>query len=894
MAPKLLEHALHFTDADSQKSGFGAAGVDVLGGGRAPGLLMTVVVPASFLRRSPTMTARGPLIGRERELVSLEQALYRSPLLTLTGAGGCGKTRVALELADRAARHAEPFESCVVELAIIRNPEQLAGAVLRSVGARERGGRKAIDLLVESLVGRQILLVLDNCEHLAPEVAALADVLLDSAPELRLMVTSREPLGIAREVVFSLPPLSIPETGGDVAAVVRSDAGCFFVDRAVAADPGFALTPSTAREVVRICRELDGLPLALSLAAARVDTLTPSEIADGLARHGRLSSPPSGDALPQHRSIHASLDWSQRLLDEQERVLLRRLASFAGGWTATAARAVALPEVSDTRVRALLGGLEAKGLIVGLPTLGEERWSFLQTVAAYETEQLSLDADEADVFDRHLAWFVSWAAEADRLLLDRNMCDLIEAETPNLRLALERALERDAAGALALVASLTRHWILAEHFDEGRDASTAALAVADDSDDAATRAVVHCGAGLICTLSEDYPAAIANTQASLALVAGIEDAETEARCRQMAGMVLILTGLDLPEGLRCVSRAVELLRSSEDLLGLAWALANVAMAAGVCDQFDAARAAYEEFRQIPGASEQARLRTWAELAAAWVELVVGSADQAVAHADLALALEGDWPSMTHFIARCHRVQGLALQGRSAQALQEGRQALSRAQESGAPMATAAIQLALVIAELMDGDLDASEAGARRLMQAPQIHTRVLLHEVLAQIALARGAATDTDAQARELASDAEQSGSLRHRALADHFMGCAAALGGERGRARELLQAALAAHAELGLERGAADSLQELALLAASAGDSARAARMAAAAVSARARLGCAPVASSAERLANARERSIERDGQATWDTAWSEGEELPLADADLIRPALTWSPRSS
>jgi predicted ATPase/DNA-binding CsgD family transcriptional regulator len=823
----------------------------------------------------------GPLIGRESELLALEQALASARLVTITGAGGCGKTRVALELLGRVRARGEPIDSRVVELAIVRSADHVVDAFLRAFDARERAGRTQMEVLVQSLAGRRTVLVIDNCEHVAGEVARVVTSLVDVAPELRVLVTSREPLGVSDEVVFGLSPLGLPEASVDVAAVVRSDAGRFFVDRAAAADRNFALTPSTARSVVRICHQLDGLPLALGLAAARVGNLSAGEIADGLSRHGRLTVGLDESALPQHRSVRASLDWSYDLLDELERVLFRRVSTFAGGWDAAAARAVALPDASETEVSGLLSALEAKGLIVPVAAGGQGRWSSLQTVSDYAAQQLALDCEEEQcVHDRHMSWFHWFAVDIDSSLLTSGEHAMIDQETPNLRLALERAIERDSDVAFEMVGSLLRHWILAERFDEGRAATGRLLAAGDDVGDPAGRALVCLGAALIGTLSEDYPAAVANLQNGMALLAAADDGDLRARCLQMSGMILILTGVDLREGLRSANLAVELLRASGDLLGLAWALVNVAMAEGVCDQFDAARSAYDEFVTIPNAAQHPRLRTWAELAAAWTELIVGSPERALRHAELALELEGEWPSMTHFIMTGFRVHALALLGRADDAVAQGRQALIGAQESGAVMAGPTIEMALAIAELMAGQLDQADDRARRLLEVPQVHTVALMRETLAQIALARDDAREASVHARELAAIARQSGSPRHRAVADYLKGRAAVLDGDPDVGRDLVQAALAAYATLGIERGAADALEELALLAASNGDGARTARLAAAAATARARLSCTPVPSNTARVEAARAKFIVGDGRSAWDGAWREGEAMALADA--------------
>jgi predicted ATPase/DNA-binding CsgD family transcriptional regulator len=828
------------------------------------------------------MLPEGPLIGRETELLALEQAIGASRLVTLTGVGGCGKTRVARELAARLVGQAESLEVIVVELAVIRAAEHVVDALLRATGARERAGREPTEVLLDRLRAGCTVLVIDNCEHVIGEVRRLAASLVRSAPELRVVATSREPLGVEEELVVTLSPLRLPVAGaGAVAAVVRSEAGCFFVDRAAVGDPSFALTPSTARAVVRICHELDGLPLALGLAAARVGDLTPGEIADGLSRRGRLEGGYEENELPQHRSVRASLDWSYGLLDETERVLFRRLSAFSGAWDTAAARAVALPQASETEVSALLGDLAAKGLVLAPETGDQTRWSFLQIVGEYAAEQLALDTEEQEAArDRQLGWFRAMTANIDGLLLGAGGHERIDQETPNLRLALGRALERDSSVAFAMVGSLLRHWILAEHFEEGRAATARVLGDGAQVDDAAAWALVHLGAALIGTLSEDYQAAGENLQRGLPFVGRVTDPDTRARCLQMSAMVLILTGMDLPEGVRTANLAAELMRSSGDSLGLAWALVNVAMAEGICDRFDAARSAYEEFLTVPSAAQHPRLRTWAELAAAWTELIVGSPARALAHTELALELEGGWPSMTHFILSGFRVHALALAGRTDEAIADGVRALARAYESRAVMAAPGIEMSLAVAELMAGELDRAEGRARALLEMPQVHTVALMREALAQIALARNDAREAAVHGQQLAAAAERSGSPRCRAVADFVQGCAAVVEGDLDRGRDLVQRALATHAAFGLERGAADCLDELALIAASGGDCARTARLAAAAGQARTRLGCAPLPTRSTRIAAARERFVAADGRVVWEAAWSEGETMALADA--------------
>jgi predicted ATPase/DNA-binding CsgD family transcriptional regulator len=822
----------------------------------------------------------GPLIGRESELAELERLLGCTRLVTVTGAGGCGKTRLALELADRVALTPDAPERTIAVLASIASEDQLVDALLRALTARERFGSSARRVLLDYVASRRLLLVLDNCEHLLGALGALIGELLDAAPDVQLLATSREPLAIDFERVLRLGPLSLPAADGGVGGVVCSDAGRLFVERAARSNPGFALTPSSARAVAQICRELDGLPLAIRLAAGRVGSLSVKEIADGLSPGGRLCVAVGEDELSQHGSLRASLDWSYRLLDGRGRMLVRRLSVFSGGFTVSAARAVAAPERSETSVRDNLVALAAQGLIAPVPACGEERWTFLQTIGEYATEQLTRAGEREQIADRHLACFLAYAAHANSFLLDGDGHERIDQETPNLRRALDRAIEHDPRGALRIAASLMRHWILAEHFQEARSVSAAVLAGAGGEGDAGPRAVVSCGAGLVGMLSEDYTGAIESTRAGLELLGDVEDAGERSTCLMFSSMVLIQTGLDLGEGLRNAERAVELQRSTEDPLGLAFALVNLAVAAMLCERFDLLATAYDEFMTVPRAREHARLRTWAEQAAAWAQVSCGSPERALEHADLGIALEGESPSMTHFQVLGFRIHALARLGRTDQALQEGADAMRRAQESGAMQAIPAIELAQAVAELMHGDTDAAEIRARRLLEMPHLHTLALAREVLARIALTRGDASEAETHARELEAIAERSGSPRHRALAEYIGGRAAIEAQETDRGRNLLHIALESYGELELEREAADVLDELALITAQVGEGPRAVRLAAAATAARARLGCAPWPGASDRLDAARAKLSVRNRDGSWQAAWAQGLTLPLADA--------------
>ncbi len=826
------------------------------------------------------LTDAEPLIGRESELAELQSMLASSPLVTITGAGGCGKTRLALETAQRIASTPDRDGYVVAALADVPRADRLIEALVAAVGVRERFGSTPKEVLVEHLASRRLLLVLDNCEHLLPDVAHLASELCHGAPDLRLLATSREPLAIDGENVICLGPLSLPDPEDDgVGAIVRSDAGRMFVERAVRRDAAFALTPRTARAVVKICHELDGLPLALELAAARLDTLSVEQIARELGGQGRLSTAGTVAEFPRHSSLRASLDWSYRLLGETERGLLRRLSVFSGGFTADAAHGIAAPSESVTNVHDLLQALERKGLLVPEPEDAPGRWRLLSTVAEYAGEKLTRAGERDELADRHLSWFRTWAVQADDRLL-RDGHEPIDVEGPNLRRALDRALEHDPSGALAMAASLMRHWILAEHYHEARAICSAVLHAVDENADSQSRALVLCGAALVAMLSEDYEGALANTQAGLGLLDTVEDPGVQAACLLFSSMVLIQTGVDVAGGLANAEEAVKLAEQRvDDQLGLAWALVSLAVAAMLCERFQALGEAYEAFLAIPTACEHRTLRAWAEQTAAWAHVSVGSPERALVHIDRASTLEGDWPSMTHFQVLGFRIHALARLGRTDEAIATGKQALQRARESGALQAVPAIELALATAELLHGALDSAADRANGLLRMPHLHTLALAHETLARIALARDQPDEAHRHATELEAIAQRSGCLRQLVLAEYINGRAALQNGESDRGRDLLHAALARCAELGLDREAADVLDELALLAADAGEVERCARLAAAGASTRARLSCTPTLGTAERLDSARTHLTAHAGDG-WDAAWAQGEQTTLADA--------------
>ncbi|MEU1332041.1 BTAD domain-containing putative transcriptional regulator [Streptomyces sp. NPDC005865] len=430
-------------------------------------LLRETVAPAPP-RVSGNLRARlTSFVGREGDIDALRGDLGRARLVTLLGPGGAGKTRLSQEAAE-AVGAGLPDGVWLAELAPVEDPDDVPAAVLTALGAREtvlrgagaeemrviseRQGEKPLARLVEHCAARRMLIVLDNCEHVIDAAARLADELLARCPGLTILATSREPLGVPGELLRPVEPLPEP-------VALR-----LFAERGAAAQPGFTVDadPAAAAE---ICRRLDGLPLAIELAAARLRMLTPRQIADRLDDRFRLLTSGARTVLPRQQTLRAVVDWSWELLDEAERTVLRRLAVFAGGCDLTAAEDVCAAAGSGHDVAGLLGSLVDKSLVVAAPspqTGGGMRYRLLETVAEYAGERLDEAGDRAAAGRAHLVHYREVARTTDPQLRghgQRAAVERLETEYENLRTALRHAIAaRDEQEALCLVLSLSWYW----------------------------------------------------------------------------------------------------------------------------------------------------------------------------------------------------------------------------------------------------------------------------------------------------------------------------------------------------------------------------------------------------------------------------------------------------
>ena len=414
-------------------------------------------------------------VGREREKAEVRILLSGTRLITLTGSGGAGKTRLAIQVAAEVLEEF-PNGAWLVELAALSDPSIVPKAVASAIGVPEQPGRSLTETLADALRSKSALVILDNCEHLVAACAHLTDALLRACRNVRILATSREPLGVTGETTWRVPSLSVPDPQRlpPLDGFQEYEAMRLFLDRAVTSEPQFALTSSNAPAVALVCHRLDGIPLAIELAAARVKVLAVEQIAARLNDRFRLLTGGSRTALPRQQTLRAAMDWSHDLLVEKERILFRRLSVFAGGWTLEAAEAVC----SGKRLKAhevldLLTQLVDKSLVVVEQQHGEARYLLRETVRQYALDRLLESREVTAVRQRHRDWYLALAERAAAELRGPRQglyLKRLEAEHDNLRAGLEwSVMEADEAEAgLRLAGALQWFWDIRAHFSEGR------------------------------------------------------------------------------------------------------------------------------------------------------------------------------------------------------------------------------------------------------------------------------------------------------------------------------------------------------------------------------------------------------------------------------------------
>jgi predicted ATPase/DNA-binding SARP family transcriptional activator len=786
---------------------------------------------ASFRPRTNLHAPAAELIGRDDAVAAVAARLATDRLVTLTGPGGVGKTRLAQEVT---AGLVDGFAdgAWLVELAGVAGPaatpvDALADVVLRVLDIRGTAGDGrpvgSVDRLTGALAAQRLLLVLDNCEHLIEPAAELTDRLLRAAPGLRVLATSREPLGLTGEVVWSVPPLEIPSRtdGADPAALARCSAVRFFVDRATAAARGFRLDAETAPAVATLCRRLDGIPLALELAATRMRALGVHGLVARLDDRFRLLATGRRGAPQRQRTLMAVIDWSWELLSDPERTVLRRLAVQADGCALEAAEAVC--SGADLRAEEVLD-LLVRLVDRSLVTMTEDgddgpRYRLLESVAAYCADRL-MEAGEHDrVRRRHRRHYTELAERAEPYLYGHEQArwlGVLDTEAANLRAALDGAVtDRDAESALRLVNAMAWYWFLRGRLTEARRSLEAALALVGDPPSSGTlhraKALAwHAGMALLQGDQTDWAA---RREAALELLAAVDDPAALAR----AEWFLAFTAGEVEDptaGDELLDRALERFDAVGDRWGQAAALILKAKYAH----------ARSDLAALEGEGERA-VRMFTELGDGWGQLqasewlgalaeLTGDHERAARLQRRGLAAAEElrlWPDVA---VRLAWLGWTALMGRAYPSAREyGERALRLALEQGHQPSVVFARTTLGLTALREGDLDVAEDHLEPLLRAvprdepdavPPLHLP-MVQMGLGHVAEYRGDATRALAFHREALAAALRMGAPRDAAGALDGVAGALSLAGHHAHAARLLGTAAALRRSSGLTPGPAE-----------------------------------------------------------------------------------------
>ena len=570
-------------------------------------------------------------VGRDRELAEIRRLLFTTNILTLTGIGGSGKTRLAIEAAAGLVETL-PDGAWSVELGALAAGDLVFNTVASTLNVRAGPASTLEETLLEYLRSRTLLLILDNCEHLAAACATFVGAVTRSCPNVRVLATSREALNVPGEVVWHVPSLSIPATDGvSLDELTDYEAPRLFIERAAAIRPGFALTSRDARAVAAICRRLDGIPLAIELAAARVPVLSVEQIAARLDERFRLLTGGSRTAAPRQRTLRGALDWSYDLLSANERALLRRLAVFAGGWTLEGCEAVCGGDgVEASDVLDLLTQLISKSLAL-METPGDQvRYRMLETVREYGAERLVEANESAAIRTRHRDWYLGMAEQAEAALGGADQVTWLrrlQAEYDNLRAALEwsRAGEGSADAGMRLAWGLWQFWYVRGDFSEGRMWLETMLRRHRGRD--VLRAKVLREAGFLAWRQGDYSAAADLGAEGLAIFRDLGDVPGMGGALYLLGNVAFYQG-DLGRAKTLHSESLALRRQAGDRRRIAISLNVLGEVARAEGDYRTARAAYEESLALAREAGDQRGAATATGNLGYVALQEGDAEQA--------------------------------------------------------------------------------------------------------------------------------------------------------------------------------------------------------------------------------------------------------------------------
>jgi predicted ATPase/DNA-binding CsgD family transcriptional regulator len=830
-------------------------------------------------------------VGRGRELAEVERLLAEHRLLTLTGAGGCGKTRLALQAASETLERF-PDGAWWVDLAPLDEHHLVGAAIAEALGVRPLPGMTELEACAGYLASRKALLVLDNCEHLLEACADAIESLLKAAPEAVVLATSRAPLGVDGESNWRVPSLSLPtsEGRGSNGDVAGSDAVDLFVERARTARPGFQPTEANAGAVESICTELDGLPLAIELAAARVGMLSVQEIAAGLTDRFRLLTRGPRTATERQQTLHGSMDWSHDLLSAAEQVLLRRLSVFAGEFSLDAVERVCAGDgVERGRVLDLLAALVDQSLVIAEEGDRGVRYRLLETVRQYGLERLA-EAEEEAPRSRHCDFFLELAEQAGPHLEtggQREWLEVLDPEAANLAAAIDHALDSEPTLALRFCTVLYRWWHARGRYTEAELAHGQALDVCGDREPG-LRARARWSRAWLATSRGEHEAAEAHAMEALALAEEVGDTGTAARARCQLGAAL--QWVRPPAARAELGRAAELARAAGD----DWALVHAKQVTAQTYVFQAdhvrAAAANDEVGALAervGDPFQVALRWVWSGQMAWIDGGLSEAREAIERQRVAVRAVGD--PLIEATADFTTTIIDIWEGEPGRGLERLENQLERALKLGVGIVVPQVLATIAWAELADGRPE--QACNRLEALLPLIEGRSsfgtswalwLLGE--AQRLLADGAA---EATAERAQASSEQLGNRLIATAARLTQGRLAAARGDWTVARRHALAHLDACAEGGHATYVPGCLDALGEVAAGLGSDGEAVRLFAAAERGRADIGIVRVPPEEKHWAAIDRRLRKTLGAEGYEAASAEGAELTLDDA------LEWARRA-
>jgi predicted ATPase/DNA-binding CsgD family transcriptional regulator len=816
-------------------------------------------------------------VGRERELSELRLLLREGKrLLTLTGIGGIGKTRLALEvISDIPELGVE--KAHFVDLASVTNPQLIDNAVLEAIGGGSH--RAPLQATLNHLRDERALVVLDSCEHVLQAVGHLTETLLSSCPFVVILATSRSPLDIPGEMVWTVPALSMRDRDGGIGAGL-SDAGRLFADRASHVRT-FELDHDVVDVVETIVRRVDGIPLAIELAAARVRVLSPQEIVTGLDDHLRLLRG-ARRVDPRHQTIRASLDWSHELLTDEERRLFARLSIFSGSFDLAATAEVCVGDPSAANeILDQIQGLVEKSLVTVESGAGGTRYGMLGFVRQYAYECLMAEGDEAQIAGRHRTYFRQLAECADRELWALNALGRarLDEESPNLRTAIADGCARAPSDALAIVGALWLYWRVRGRVAEGVAAVEQSLAVSP-LEPSSEKALALAGLAILTFWLGDYLRTQSSVMEALEIGAAVGDNRSQSFALGRLGALVMLG--DPNAGGEMLDKATALARQAEDVVALCDGLCTIAVNSHFKDDRIAMHRAVEELLRLAepvGFDDDVRWCLWALAHAALSE---GDLSAARAFGERGLAMMPGQDKFGHYCM----VEVMALLDAMTGAPDVSRLRVEVQLESSRQermrLGTAAMMHALGVAALAADDLDGARQWATTLYsEEPEVcYLAWHAQEILTIIALDQGDYAQAKIHVEIHLATARRQQNLRAEGLAKLALARTLILQGEDTRAESISHQALKTLFGHGWRPAVIEALEVLAEVALFQGQHERAVRLLGACTSARSALGLVPFPTTQRRADRSLLTARAAMGDQASEVALADGAQLSLDNA--------------